>query len=128
MSRTIVLSVSGVNRTLTLDSVSNTGQATFTEKAGPLVGRLRLRTRIKPNAAGSVLRSSLVLSAARVTTGVPATGELPKVVYEQVWSHDVSVVQASSEEDRTSLYDLTAALVANAEIKAMIVNGTDPSI
>lgn len=126
MSHSIVLSVGGVNRTLTLDSQNpSTGQSVFTEKSGPLVGRLRLRARIRPNSSGTVLRSTLALSASKVVIGAAEDGALPKVVYEQVWSHDITVVMASSEADRTALCDLTSALVANADIRSMVINGTD---
>lgn len=129
MSRTIVLSVGGNNRTLTLDSISSNGTSTFTEKAGPLVGRLQLQSRIRPNAAGTVLRASLKLSESQVSSdsAIPGDG-LPKVQYVQVWSHDVSVVVASSVEKRTSLVDLTAALVATQEVRDMVINGADPAV
>lgn len=128
MSHSIVLSVGGVDRTLTLDSQNpSTGQSVFTEKSGPLVGRLRLRARIRPNASGTVLRSSLALSASKVVIGAVEDGALPKVVFEQVWSHDVTVIMASSEADRATLCDLTGALVTNASIRSMVINGTDPA-
>lgn len=129
MSRTIVLSVGGTSRTLTLDSISSNGTSTFTEKAGPLVGRLKLQSRIRPNATGTVLRATLKLSESQVSPDSTATGgELPKVQYEQVWSHDVTIVAASSIEKRTSLVDLTAALVATQEVRDMVINGADPAI
>lgn len=129
MSRTIVLSVGGKSRTLTLDSISSNGTATFTEKAGPLVGRLQLQSRIRPNAAGTVLRASLKLSESQVSSDTAVVGDgLPKVQYVQVWSHDISIVVTSSVEKRTSLADLTAALVATKEVRDMVINGADPAI
>jgi hypothetical protein len=124
MPRSIVLSVGGENRTLTLDSRSANGAAVFTEKVGPLVGRLRLVARTAPNSAGTVLRTTLKLEKAKVIDcSADSCGKLPEVQYTQVWSHDVSVVTASSTEERTSLYDLTAALIANADVKSVIVDG-----
>lgn len=124
MGRSIALVVGAVTRTLTLDSQSNNGTAVFTEKAGPLIGRLRLVSRISPNGNGSALRSSLKLEKAVVSdcSGTNC-GTLPTVQYKQVWSHDISVVTASTEAERQSLYDLTKALIATADVEAMVVDG-----
>lgn len=125
MGRSIVLVVGGSNRTLTLDSQSSNGTAVFTEKAGPLIGRLRLTSRIAPNGNGSALRASMKLEEASVSDcSATNCGTLPTVQYTQVWSHDISIVTASTEAKRQSLYDLTIALLATAEVEAMVVNGT----
>lgn len=119
MPKSIVLSVGGTNRTLTLDSQRD-GKAVFTEKTGPLVGRLRLTAKLAPNGAGTVLRGALKLERAKVTTNESG---IPVVQYTQVWSDDISVVTASSEEERDGLYDLHQALLANEHVYAMVVNG-----
>lgn len=119
MPKSIVLSVGGTNRTLTLDSQRD-GKTVFTEKAGPLVGRLRLTAKLTPNGAGTVLRGALKLERAKVITNESG---IPVVQYTQVWSDDISVVTASSEEERDGLYDLHQALLNNEHVYAMVVNG-----
>lgn len=119
MPKSIVLSVGGNDRTLTLDSQRD-GKAIFTEKVGPLVGRLRLTARLTPNGAGSVLRGALKLERAKVVTNESG---IPAVQYTQVWSDDISIVTASSEEERDGLYDLHAALLTNVHVRAMVVDG-----
>jgi len=119
MPNSIVLSVGGTNRTLTLDSRRD-GKAVFTEKTGPLVGRLRLTAKLAPNGAGTVLRGTLKLERAKVVTNESG---IPVVQYTQVWSDDISIVTASSEEERDGLYDLHQALLTNKHVYAMVVNG-----
>lgn len=119
MPKSIVLSVSGIDRTLTLDSQRD-GKAVFTEKAGPLVGRLRLTAKLAPNGTGSVLRGALKLERAKVVNNESG---IPVVQYTQVWSDDISIVTASSEEERTGLYDLHHALLTNVHVRAMVVDG-----
>jgi len=119
MPNSIVLSVGGTNRTLTLDSRRD-GKSVFTEKTGPLVGRLRLTAKLAPNGAGTVLRGTLKLERAKVVTNESG---IPVVQYTQVWSDDISVVTASSEEERDGLYDLHQALLTNEHVYAMVVNG-----
>lgn len=119
MPKSIVLSVGGNDRTLTLDSQRD-GKAVFTEKTGPLVGRLRLTAKLAPNGAGTVLRGALKLERAKVITNESG---IPVVQYTQVWSDDISVVTASSEEERDGLYDLHHALLSNVHVRSMVVNG-----
>lgn len=120
MPRSIALLVGAETHTLTLDSQRD-GKAIYTEKTGPLIGRLRLTAKVSPNAAGTVLRDGLKVEKAKVLLGTD--GALPTVQYVQVWSHDISVVTASSEEERNGLYDLNVALLANADVRAMVVSG-----
>lgn len=120
MPRSIVLSVGAKTHTLTLDSQRD-GKAIFTEKTGPLLGRLRLTAKIAPNGANTVLRDGLKLEKAKVHPGTD--GALPTVQYVQVWSHDISIVIASDEAEREGLYNLNAALLANEHVRAMIVSG-----
>lgn len=122
MPRSIVLSVSGVDRTLTLDSQRD-GKTIYTEKTGPLVGRLRLTAKVAPNTAGSVLRSNMKVEQRKVVDATTPLGVVPVVQWTQVWSHDVSVVTTSSDADRDALYDLNIAVLANANVREMVVDG-----
>lgn len=122
MPKSIALLVNAVTRTLTLDS-NKDGELTFTEKTGPLVGRLRIKTRNKPNVAGTVNRGRIVIEQSKVDS-VSVVGMLPKVQYTQVWSSDVTIVTAGTEESRTELCDLAKAVFSHDDVRAMFINGT----
>lgn len=128
MSRSIALLVGGNTHTFTFDRTNANGEEIFTAKAGPLVGRMRLRARLAPNKAGSVNRVALALDVPKVVDGDGVTpGVQAKVAFTQVWSHDVSVVTASDEVDRTFLADATKALISHDDVRAMIINGSNLS-
>lgn len=128
MSKSIALLVGGNTYTFTYDRTQANGEEIFTAKTGPLVGRMRIRSRLAPNKAGSVNRISLMLDVPKVVDGDGVTpGTQAKVAFTQVWSHDVSVVTSSEEANRTLLHGLTAALIASTDVVGMVVNGTNLS-
>lgn len=128
MSKSIALSVGGDTYTFTYDRSTPNGEEIYTAKTGPLVGRMRLRSKIIPNKAGTVNRIGLVLDVPKVLDGDAITaGVQPKVAFTQVWSHDVSVVTGSDEADRVLLQGLTQALVSHADVVSMVVQGTNLS-
>lgn len=128
MSKSIALLVGAATHTFTYDRTSANGEEIFTVKSGPLVGRMRLRSKLAPNKAGSVNRISLALDVPKVVDADGVTpGTQAKVAFTQVWSHDVSVVTMSDESDRTFLADATVALIGHADVKAMVINGSNLS-
>lgn len=128
MSKSIALLVGGTTYTFTYDRTTSNGEEIFTAKTGPLVGRMRLRSKILPNKAGSVNRIGLVLDVPKVVDGDGVTpGIQAKVAFTQVWSQDISVVTSSDEADRILLAGLTEALISSPSVTAMVVNGTNLS-
>lgn len=122
MSKTIALLVGGTTRTLT-EIQSTADRQIFEEKVGPLVGRLRLTASLRQNGAKTAYRVNLKLDQADVVDcSTSVCGELPKVRYTQVWSHDVTIVANSTEASRKSLYDLTESLVATSQVEDLVVN------
>lgn len=125
MAKTIALSVNAVTRTLT--QVRDDGTTcVFEEKTGPLIGRLRLTSSSKDNAAGTVIRTKLKLERSQVdvTTAAPGIAASVKVRYLEVWSHDISVVKSGESAGRTEMYDFTKALIGHQSVKDMVVDGT----
>lgn len=128
MSKSIALLVGGNTHTFTFDRTAQNGEEIFTAKSGALVGRMRIRARLNPNRAGTVNRISLVIDVPKVLDGDGITaGVQPKVVYTQVWSHDISVVTGSDEADRVFLADITSAFISSADVRAMVINASNLS-
>lgn len=128
MSKTIALLVDAVTHTFTYDRTAPNGEEIFTAKVGPLVGRMRLRSRVAPNNAGTVNRIRLFCDVPKVVDGDAITaGVQPKVAFTQVWSHDVSIVTFSDESDRKLIFGLQRALLGSADVEAMVVNGSNLS-
>ncbi|UJQ85562.1 MAG: putative coat protein [Pepevirus faecivicinum] len=128
MPKSIALSVGDDTYTFTQDRTLPNGEEVFTVKSGPLLGRMRLRARLAPNAAGTVNRVRLVLDVPKVVDGDPAqAGIQPKVEFTQVWSSDCTVVLASDSPDRDLLAGLAGALTVNPSVVAMITDGSNLS-
>ncbi|UOL49029.1 MAG: putative coat protein [Leviviridae sp.] len=128
MSKSIALLVDTVTHTFTYDRTLPNGEEIFTVKTGPLLGRMRIRSKIAPNQSGSVNRCRLIVDVPKVVDedGINA-GIQPKVAFTQVWSQDVSVVTFSDVADRALLYGVVKALGASPEVSAMIQNGSNLS-
>lgn len=128
MSKSIALLVGGNTHTFTYDRTAQSGEEIFTAKSGALVGRMRIRARLNPNRAGTVNRISLVIDVPKVLDGDGITaGVQPKVVFTQVWSHDISVVTGSDEADRVFLADITKAFISSADVREMVINASNLS-
>lgn len=128
MPKSIALSVGDDTFTFTQDRTLPNGEEVYTVKQGPLLGRMRLRARLAPNAANTVNRVRLVLDVPKVVDGNPSVdGVQPKVEFTQVWSSDCTVVLASDSSDRDLLAGLAGALCSNPSVVAMITDGSNLS-
>lgn len=128
MSKSIALLVDGVTHTFTYDRTQANGEEIFTAKSGPLLGRMRIRSKLAPNQAGTVNRFRYVVDVPKVSDGdATASGVQAKVAFTQVWSGDVSVVTSSDEADRVLLLGIAKALTAHADFGQVVLNGANLS-
>lgn len=123
MAKSIVLSVGGINRTLTLVRTDGINSV-YEEQTGPLLGRLRLTSSSKDNTAGTVVRTRLKLERSQVdvTSAAPGIAASTKVRYQEVWSDDITIVKQGESAGRTELYELKVALVSNDVIRDLVVD------
>lgn len=128
MSKSIVLSVAGNDHTFTFDRINEIGEEVYSQKTGPLLGRMRIRARVKPNAAGTVNRVTYALDVPKVVDGDPlVAGTQPKVQFVQAASGNYTVFLGSESADREFLHGLHSAFVAHADAKAMVTDGQNLS-